>query len=315
MPKTATKPKDKTKGKSRFNDLREDLDIKDKAAKNTTTALPSVLGLSKKCVRQLWDYRLLFIGVLLIYGILNFAITQGYSAGTSVASLNSQLNGQYKGNPIANSLAIYTLMFSPSNNASSSSGASGVSFGLIMLIIASLAVIWVVRNISNKVKVRIRDAYYKGMYPLVPFVIILSLIALELLPLVIGGSIYAAVTNGHIANTAIEQLAFGLIAFILGSLTMYLLSSTAFALYMVTLPDMTPVRALKASLKLVRKRRFPIILRLLYLPLILLVVSGVVMLPVIIFIPSIAPWVFMVLALVLLALFHLYMYNFYRELL
>ena len=44
---------------------------------------------------------------------------------------------------------------------------------------------------------RVRDAYYRGMFPLVPFVLVLALIGLQLLPLVIGATLYnIAVTNG-----------------------------------------------------------------------------------------------------------------------
>ena len=315
MPKSAVKEKKAKPKQSAKSDLRSELNIKDNRAKKRSTKLPDVWQLSKTCLTQLWDYRVLFIGVLLVYGLINFAIAQGFSSGVSVTSLKGQLNSLFKGNQLSSGLAVYALMVSSFGTGSSTSGTGSAAFGLIMVIVASLAIIWTVRNAVNKTNARIRDAYYKGMYPIVPFVLILLLIAVELIPMIAGISVYAIAINNSIAVTLIEKIGFGLLAILLSAATIYLISGSVFALYIATLPDMTPVKALRSARVLVKGRRIPIILRLLYLPVALLIVSAVIMLPLIIFAAPVAPWAYMLLSLLLLAMFHSYLYNFYRELL
>lgn len=312
MPKTANKPKPKTKKPEQPVNLRQELQIKDKTKQSSS--LPGVWKLSAGCLKQLWDYRLLFIGILLVYGVINFAIAQGFSSGLSVTSLKSQLGSLFKGSQLSGGLAVYTLMLTSFGTGGSSSSGNS-AFALVMLVVGSLAIIWGLRNAANKARTRIRDAYYRGMYPLVPFVLIMLLIAVELLPMILGISIYAIAINDSIAITVIEKIGFGLLALLFTALSIYLLSSTIFALYISTLPDMTPIKALKSASDLVKKRRLPIILRLIYLPFALLIVSAAIMLPLIIFAAPVAPWVYMLLSLVLLAAAHSYLYNLYRELL
>ena len=168
---------------------------------------------------------------------------------------------------------------------------------------------------SNNVPVKVRYAYYKGIYPLIPFLAILLLIGIELLPLVAGISLYVFALNYTIAVTALEKLLFIVIMVGLSALSLYLISSSIFALFIVTLPEMTPVKALRSARDLVRKRRWPILLRLLYLPVALLIVSALIILPFIIFVSVIAQWVFLILSLVLLAVAVSYLYNLYREML
>ena len=299
-----TQPKVKTKSNI--------LDIKVKTRKN----LPDVWRLSKTACLVLWKYRLLLGGIVLIYGLVNFAIVQGFSSGLNVASVNSQVaslfHGQFK--QISSGLLVYALLLSSVGQNSSGNG-GGFGYQMVLLIIVSLAIIWAIRTSSNQAQVRIRDAYYRGMYPLIPFIAILLVIGIELLPMLAGISIYVIVINNSIAVTVIEQALFVLLAVLLSALTLYFLSSSIFALYIATLPDMTPIKALKSAKELVKNRRWPILLRLIYLPVALIIVSAITMLPFIIFVAPIAQWLFLVLVLVLIALIHSYLYALYRELL
>lgn len=279
--------------------------------------LPNVWQLSQVALSVLWRQRYTILGIVLIYGLVNLAVAQGFSSGLSVSSAKSQLSSIFHGKHLnlGGNLTIYALMFASIGGSSSSS--NGFGYSLILVVIASLAIIWAIRNSSNSkiAKVRIRDAYYRGMYALIPFIIILLLIGIELLPMVAGISIYVSAINNAIAVTAIEKLVFVVLMLSLTSLTIYWLSSSIFALYIVTLPDMTPLKALRSAKQLVKKRRYVILPRLLFLPVMLIVISAVIMLPFISWVAPAAPWVFLVLSLLLLAITHSYLYNLYRELL
>ena len=89
-----------------------------------------------------------------------------------------------------------------------------------------------------------------------------------------------------------------------------MLCSSLFALYIVTLPDMTPLKALRSARQLVRYRRPLVFRKLLYLPVALLVIASVIMIPVIALIAPAAPWVLFVLAIGALITAHTYMYTF-----
>jgi hypothetical protein len=94
-----------------------------------------------------------------------------------------------------------------------------------------------------------------------------------------------------------------------------MLSSSLFALYIVTLPDMTPLTALRSARQLVRYRRWTVLRKIFWLPVALLILAAVIMVPIIIWLTAIAQWVFFLLTMFSLVATHAYMYNLYRELL
>ncbi len=313
MPKTVSKPnKPTSKKQSNTKSVDNKLDITVKPRHR----LPDVWQLTKTSLIILCRYRWVFIGIILIYGIFDVVVVQGLRGGLNVTSLNQQLSGLLHGRykQISSGYTVYALLLLSAGTNSSGSG-GGYGYQLIAVIMVSLAIIWALRTSSNSVKIRVRDAYYKGMYPIIPFFGIFLLIGLELLPMLAGIYLYVTAINNSIAVTFFEQAGFALLALALSALTVFWLSSSIFALYIVTLPDMTPFKALRSAKELVRKRRWPIILRLFYLPLAMLIVSSTVLLPFIIFVAPAAQWIFLVLSLVFLAIAHSYIYNLYRELL
>jgi len=184
-----------------------------------------------------------------------------------------------------------------------------------LVIVASLAIIWALRQVLSGTRPRIRDAYYKGMYPLIPFILVLLVIGLQLLPLLIGSTLFSLVISNGIAVYLVEKLVWALLFAALALLSLYMISSSIFALYIVTLPDMTPLKALRSARQLVRYRRWTILRKILFLPILLVVVAAVVMLPIIVWLTPLAQWVFFVLTLFAIAAVHSYVYSLYRELL
>jgi hypothetical protein len=164
-------------------------------------------------------------------------------------------------------------------------------------------------------KARVRDTYYRGMYPLVPFILVLMVIALQLVPLLVGSTVYSLVINNGIAVLFIEKLLWALLYALLALLSLYMISSSLFALYIVTLPDMTPLKALRSARELVRYRRWTVLRKVLCLPLILLVAAAIIMLPIIVWLTPLAKWIFFLLTMSSLVAVHAYMYTLYRELL
>jgi hypothetical protein len=276
--------------------------------------LTNVWRLTRQAALTLWLNKRLFIGITLIYGLLNLVFAQGLSGGTDVSSLKHALNQVFTGHFgfLASGVSIFVVLVgSAGNNTSQTAGA----YQIFLALMGSLAIIWSLRQVLSGARPRIRDAFYRGMYPLIPFLLVLLVISLQLIPLLIGSTLYTLVINNGIAVYAIEKFVWLLLFLTLALLTLYMLSSSLFALYIVTLPDMTPIKALRSARELVRYRRWTVLRKILCMPVILLVIAAVIMLPIIIVLTPFAKWVFFLLTMFSLVAAHAYMYTLYRDLL
>lgn len=275
--------------------------------------VPSVWQLTKQSAHLLWSQKRLFAGITVVYGVLNVILAQGL-AGSSTAALKAQLSqaasGHFSG--LGSSLLVFgSLLTSAGSNATGAAGAYQLFLGLIV----SLATIWALRQVVLGRQLRIRDAYYKGMSPLIPFVLVLLLIGVQLLPMALGSSIYAIVMSQGIAVQVYEKIIWATVFGLLSLWSLYMLSASVFGLYIVTLPDMTPIKALRSAKQLVRGRRWTVLRKLLFLPLLLLLLAAIIMLPFIILLTTLATYVFFILTTFSLVAVHGYLYNLYRELL
>lgn len=276
--------------------------------------LPSIWQLAKRTSQMLWLHRRLFIGITLIYGFVNLLLVQGFSSGADVSTLKESFNQAFTGNFgfLTSSISTFVVLLGTAGNTTSQTAGA---YQVFLAIVVSLAIIWALRQVAAAGNPRVRDAFYRGMAPLVPFMLVLLVIGFQLLPLTIGSGLYSIVVNNGIAVYAVEKIIWALLAGVLALLTFYLLSSSLFALYIVTLPDMTPMKALRSARELVRHRRWTVLRKLLGLPVILFVAAAIVMLPIIIILTPLAQWVFFVLTMFSLVAIHAYIYTLYRELL
>jgi hypothetical protein len=123
------------------------------------------------------------------------------------------------------------------------------------------------------------------------------------------------VVGNGIAASVVEQAAWVVFLAATVLVSLYMLSSSIFALYIVCLPEMTPLKALRSARALVATRRFTVMRKILAMPLLLLLVSAGIVIPLILYATPVAPWVLSILTIVLLPLIHSYMYRLYRALL
>lgn len=276
--------------------------------------LPSVYKLTKTSALTIWNHKGLFAGITVIYGLLNLILVQGIAGTNDASSLKDSLDQIFTGNfgGLASGLSIFAIMLGSAGNSTSQTAGA---YQFFLALIGSLAIIWALRQVLAGVSLRVRDPYYKGIYPLVPFLLVLLFVGLQLIPLLIGSSIYTIVINNGIAVLGVEKFLWALLYGLLALLTFYMLSSSLFALYIVTLPDMTPMKALRSARELVRYRRWTVLRKIISLPVILLIVAALIMVPIIVWLTSLAQWVFFILTMSALLAIHTYMYTLYRELL
>jgi hypothetical protein len=276
--------------------------------------LPNVWRITRSVSSLLWKYKKTFASLALIYGVLNLALVRGFAGNLNVSELKAQLDQVFSGQfaALATSITVFTSLVSTSGNTSSSTGGA---YQIFLLLVMSLAVIWSLRMVIAGETFRLRDSFYKGMYPLVPFLLVLVVVSLQLLPLLAGGGIYSTVVSSGVASNTFEQILWGLSCSLLVALSFYWLTASVFALYIVTLPNMTPLKALRSAKELVRGRRLSVLRKLLFLPVALFIVAVVIMLPIILVAAPLAQWLFFLLTMCSLIAVHAYMYSVYRELL
>lgn len=290
---------------------------KAKATKTSITesrhSLTSAPQLFISAVRTLLRHWQLFTGILATYAVLMIVFVGGFS-GSSASTLKSGLSQAFHGHFKAFSTGVSLFSVIVGTDTKGSTTTAGV-YETILFIVVSLAIIWTLRQLYAKHPVRVRDGFYLGMYPLVPFVLVLLVIGLELIPLVVGGAIYGDVVGGGIAVNAYENMAMLCIFLLFAATTVYLLCSTIFALYIATLPDATPMQALYAARELTQYRQWTVLRKLLFLPLALFIGGTVIVIPLALFLTPIATPIFFLLSIVALAITHSYLYALYRELL
>lgn len=277
--------------------------------------LPSVWSLTRQASQIIWDNKKLFFGITLIYGLLNLVLVQGLSSGsTDVSSLKSSFDQAFTGHfgSLASSFSVFVALVGSSGNGSSQAAGG---YQLFLGLVVSLALIWALRQRYNGQLIRIRDAYYKGMYPLVPFILVLLVVGLELIPFIAAALVYALIVNNGIITVVFEQLILLILVIAVSLWSFYMASAAVIALYIATLPDMMPKQALRSARELVNGRRWTVLRKILALPIVLFIIAAVIMLPIILWLTALSSWIFFILTMFVLTAVHAYMYTLYRELL
>lgn len=296
--------------KTKTNKKRADKDISKPISITSTEPRSFASGyrLFRMSVQLLWRNKKLFVGVLTTIGVLQLLLIQGI-INSDFASVRGSIEEVF-GAGLTSGAVSYVYLLGSSGQPNSTEAGLYQSTLMVVLI---LALIWCLREIHAGAKVRVRDAFYRGMYPLVPFTLVTLIIGLQLIPAVVGAWIYSVVSTNNIAVHGYEQI-FWLAVLITGfALSLRFITGSVFALFISTLPDATPIASVKASQKLTKGLRLIVLRKVAFLGLLLLLMITAVMLPIILIVPAVAPVLFYVLNLVMLAIAVVYMHMLYRE--
>lgn len=274
--------------------------------------LPSAFRVFKDSVQIMLSSPKTFLGILFWFGLVNLVFIQGFSTG-NVSSIKSSLDNAYQSGTghVFSGLASFAYLLSTSSSSDSSTGL--VQF--IWIILVSLALIWTLRQVYAGRKPTAREGFYSSMFPLIPFILVICVMAVQLVPFIVGGTVFSAVVNNGIATSTLQIVIWALLFLALTILSLYFLCSSIFALYIVCLPELTPLKALRSARQLVTARRWTVARKLLFLPLVLGLANVAIMLPIIFLAPAIASWVFAIVSAFNLAIAHSYFYTLYRSLL
>lgn len=267
-----------------------------------------VLGTLKKFWKPLG-------GIVLVYLILNIIFASGISnLSTAVGNIKSNLN-------TTSGVQNHTLALAFSGFASlvGSAGASGSSTGSVLqsalIVLESLVIIWALRQLLAGQKIGVKQAYYQSTSQLIPFMLVILVIILQLLPLTVGAAAFQLVQSSLVGSSGVISAFLVILFCLLAAWSFYMVSGSVFALYIVTLPGMHPRKALRSAKNLVRFRRFAVLRRVLFLPIFIFVVMAVLIMPAILTVVVLAAPLFYLLGMLAILFIHTYLYSLYRALL
>jgi len=288
---------------------------KAKTEARTRAKLTGSFRLSWRSVKFIRKYWKPLGGILLVYLILNTVFASGISnlsAAVGDIKFNLEASDSENLNPLGTALNGF-------GNLVASGGTSGSSTGsalqTVIIILASLVIIWALRQLAAGKKIKVKQAYYSSMTPLVPFLLVLLVLFIQLLPVLFGIPIINAILSAAFpSGGGLATILFTLSSASLLGWSLYMISSSLFSIYIVTLPDMHPRRALKSAKNLAKFRRWAIMRRLIFLPIFILVVMAILVIPLILWATFLVVPVFYILSVFSLLFAHVYLYTFYREL-
>ncbi len=293
---------------------RTQLKEKERKEAGKRTPLKGSFSLTKSSVKTIKTHWKILFGIVFVYLILNIVFASGISSlSGAVENIKFNLDSSDNGGSLGEALNGFGSLIASAGTSSSSTGST---LQTILIILESLIIIWSLRHLMAGQKIRVKQAYYSATGPLIPFVLVLIVLFIQFLPLLVGTSVVSAILSAiFVGGGGLATTIFIFFFALFAGWTFYMISSSLFAIYIVTLPDMEPRRALRSAKNLVKFRRWQIMRKLFFLPIVIFIAMAAVVVPLIIYATFLVAPVFFALSMFALLFAHTYLYTLYRNLL
>lgn len=248
--------------------------------------LPGYLAFTVYVGKTIWANRKIFILLALIY-ILMTALLVGVASQDVYSNLLDTLKTT-SGNSLSGfwgEIGKSGLLFVTTMTGGLTQNLTDIQqvFAGIITLSMWLTSVWLLRNILAGHKVKLRDGLYNAGAPILSTFIVALLIVIQLLPIALVLIGYGAASTTGLLNNGVEAMLFWVSAGLLVCLSLYLITSTIFALIIVTLPGMYPSKAIRVAGDLVLGRRLKILARFLWMAIGVVLAWALIMIPMIIF--------------------------------
>src|SRR5680860_170755 len=246
--------------------------------------LPGYIAFTAYVWKTIWTNRKIFISLALVYAVLTVLLV-GIASQDTYTTLKETLNAT-GGDFLSGSwgeigkASLLSLSAMTGGLSQSLSEAQQI-YAAIIILLTWLTSIWLLRNILAGHKVKLRDGLYSAGSPILSTFIVALLLLVQLLPLALALIGYTAAAATGLLSGGVEAMLFWFSAGLLAVLSLYWVTSTFFALVIVTLPGMYPLQAIRTAGDLVIGRRVKILLRLLWLILSIVLTWALIMIPMI----------------------------------
>lgn len=246
--------------------------------------LPGYFAFTNYVVKTIWRNRKTF-GLLALTIAVATLLMVGIASQDTYSAIKETLNST-SGNLFGGAfgeIGKAGLLFVSAATGGISQNLSEVQqvYAGLITILAWLTSVWLIRNILAGHKVKLRDGIYSAGAPLVSTFIVMIVFIVQLLPFALALIGYGAASASGLLNGGVEAMLFWVAALLLSILSLYWITSTFFALVIVTLPGMYPFSALKIAGDMVVGRRLRILYRLIWAALNVTVIWALIMIPVI----------------------------------
>lgn len=251
-----------------------------------TLRIPGVISMTVEVTRVLWGHKKLFLGVAAVYAVL-FILLIGVGSQETYAQLSQTLRetsgGLFQGN--WGELQQAGLLFTSLATTGLGSGLAIEQqiYSVILALLVWLTTIWLLRHILGQRPVKLRDGLYNAGAPIVATFLIALVMIVQLLPAALAGIGYGAASASGLLQGGVEAMLFWIAAGCAILLSLYWVTSTFFAMVIVTLPGTYPLQALRTAGDMVVGRRVRILLRILWALCLTAFVWAIILIPVILF--------------------------------
>ena len=245
--------------------------------------LPSYTMFSIDVLATLGKYKKTYIGIIIIYSLITIFMGGMVSQDSyrDIADTFNQSLGEIPAGNFASLAKAGGMALSAFSGGSTEISEVQQVYLSIMTIATWLVIVWLLREQLAGRKPKIRDGMYNSMAPLFSMTAVVIVGLLQLIPMGIAILIYTGLASTGLVASGFGAMLYGVVLALVGTLTMYWLTSTFIAFVIVTLPGMYPMRALSLAGDLVVGRRLRITLRFIWGLLLALTFWFIVMIPVI----------------------------------
>lgn len=247
--------------------------------------LPGYFSFTNYVIKTLWKYKKILGLLIVIYAVMTLLMVGLASQdvySTLRATINATGSGLFDG--VMGELGKSGILFlaAATGGISQNLSESQQIYSAIIALMGWLSSVWLLRNLMAGHKVKLRDGLYSSGAPILSTFIVALVLLVQLLPIALAFIGISAAAGAGILNVGVQSMMFWIAAILLGILSLYWITSTLFALIIVTIPGMYPFTAIKAAGDIVLGRRLRILYRFLWMGFVVVFFWALTMIPIII---------------------------------
>ena len=244
--------------------------------------LPGYFAFTHQVNKTIRQHKKIFIWLAVVYALLT-TILVGVGSQETYKTLTDTLqetaSNIFDGNVgQLGQAAILFISIGTSGLSAAPTEAQQIYIVLVGLLIW-LTTVWLLRNLLAGHKVKLRDGLYSAGSPIIATLLVSVVLVVQLIPAALAVIGYSAASSTGLLASGVAAMLFWFAAILLVVVSMYWITSTFFALIIVTLPGMYPLRALKTAGDMVIGRRLRILLRILWMFAAVILSSAVILIP------------------------------------
>ena len=250
------------------------------------TELPSLTSQASAAFKMFFKFWKIFLPLLLIFvGLYIFLI--GAMSENTLADVRAnveQTNKDVADGKIGTvGKAGLTLLGIISTGGLTTMNDAQVVIAVLLFAIIWLVTIYLARHLlAGHQEIKMRDGFYSALSPLVSTLVVGLIIFLEAVPIMLTIIVFQVALTTEFLSTPFYALLFFMFAALMITLSLYLLSSSFFAIIVVSAPGLYPLTAVRMAKNLIMGRRLRFLIRVFYLVIIVALLYLLLLMPAII---------------------------------